>query len=91
MNPEKDKVHVDQADLDHRLQAVEPAVSEPSWRPTRKWLAGLAGSVATVVASWIVTGNFDDVERGMVGTALVALVAAYFQPNQPTPAGVPEK
>lgn len=76
---------------------VEPAsafnaYAEPaSWKPTRKWLAGLAGAVASVVASWIVTGAFDDVERGMVGTALVALTAAFFKENEPTPGGVPRK
>jgi hypothetical protein len=60
-----------------------------SWLPTKKWWAALAGGVATVLASWIVTGEFDDVERGMVGTALTALVAAYFKSNDDTPAGIP--
>lgn len=54
-------------------------------KPTKKWIAALAGSVASILASWIVTGEFDDVERGMVGTALVALTAAYFKTNDDPP------
>ena len=62
----------------------------PTWKPTKKWLAALAGALASIAASWIVTGAFDDVERGMAATALVSLVAAYFKGNDPTPGGVPE-
>lgn len=62
-----------------------------SWIPTRKWLASLAAALASIVASWIVTGAFDDVERGMAATALVSLVAAYFKSNDATPGGVPVK
>ncbi len=61
-----------------------------SWKPTKKWIAALCGSVASIAASWIVTGAFDDVERGMVATALVTLVAAYFKSNDYTPGGVPQ-
>lgn len=89
MTPDHDNVHVTAADQDTELP-VDDRISEPSWRPTRKWLAALAGSVASIAASWIVTGAFDDVERGMCATALVGLTAAFFQPNQPTPGGVPE-
>lgn len=58
-----------------------PAKKQPSWRPTRKWYAAAAGAVASIAASWIVSGSFDDVERGMLGTAAVSLVAAYFKSN----------
>lgn len=50
-----------------------------SWAPTRKWVATAVGGVASVVASWVVTGAFDDVERGMTGALLVGLAAAYFK------------
>lgn len=59
-------------------------------KPTKKWWAAFTGACASVLASWIVTGAFDDVERGMVATALVALTAAFWQPNADTPGGVPE-
>ena len=71
--------------------AEAPGLREKTWLPTKKWIAGAAGSVAAILASWIVTGSFDDVERGMVGTALVALVASYFKSNEDTPGGVPER
>ena len=60
-----------------------------SWRPTRKWIGGLVTGLAGVAASWIVTGAFDDVERGMVGTLITSLAAAYWVSNDPTPGGVP--
>lgn len=62
-----------------------------SWKPTKKWYALVAGGLSSVVASWIVTGAFDDVERGMVATLLVGAVTAYFKSNDPTPTkdGVP--
>lgn len=86
-----DTDHVDTGDL----ESVDPVPTgelegESSWLPTRKWWAASTGAVASIAASWIVTGAFDDVERGMAGAALVSLVAAYWQPNQPTPGGVPE-
>lgn len=62
-----------------------------SFKPTRKWVVGLAGAVSSILASWIVTGAFDDVERGMVGASLATLVPAYWTRNSPTPGGVPEK
>jgi hypothetical protein len=71
--------------------AEAPGLKEKTWIPTKKWFAGLAGSVASILASWIVTGAFDDVERGMAATALVGLVASYFKSNEDTPGGVPEK
>lgn len=87
-----DGVHVND---DEAKGAVDGGVYEPetasSWLPTKKWWAAFSGAVASIVASWIVTGSFDDVERGMVATALVSLVAAYFKSNDGTPAGVPEK
>ena len=69
------------------LDPVPPAV-EPdkpsSWKPTRKWWAAFAGSVAAILASLIESGNFDNTERGMCATALVALVSAYFIENEQT-------
>jgi hypothetical protein len=70
---------------------VEYEDQEPvkTWMPTRKWWAAFTGALASIAASWIVTGAFDDVERGMLGTALVSLAAGYWQNNDETPGGVP--
>jgi hypothetical protein len=57
--------------------------------PTKKWWAALTGGLASVAASWIVTGAFDDVERGMCATLLTALVASYWKENDATAGGVP--
>jgi hypothetical protein len=56
---------------------------------TKKWLAALTGGLASIAASWIVTGAFDDVERGMAATLLTSLVAAYWKENDSTVGGVP--
>ena len=71
------------------IYEVEPA--ESSWLPTKKWIAALSGAIASILASWIVTGQFDDVERGMAGAAIVSLAAAYWKSNDPTAGGVPER
>ncbi len=55
-----------------------------SWKPTKKWFALVAGGAASIAASWIVTGAFDDVERGMVATLLVSAAGAYFKSNDQT-------
>jgi hypothetical protein len=76
-----------------RFQAADAvAVTDvdKGWIPTKKWLAALAGTVASIVASWLVTGEFDDVERGMAAAGLVSLVAAYFKGNDLTPGGAPD-
>lgn len=57
--------------------------------PTKKWFAALVTGVAGILGSWIVTGAFDDVERGMAATLLSSLAVAYFKANDPTPGGVP--
>jgi len=90
MNPEIDQTHVDGSDGTWQPVAYEPEAA-PSWRPTRKWCALLITEVATLAGSWIVTGEFDDVERGLAAAALLTLATTYFTPNQPTPSGVPEK
>lgn len=73
-----------------QLEVEEGLFMVKTLKPTRKWVAGLVTGLASVAASWIVTGAFDDVERGMLGTLLVALAGAYFRENEPTPGGVPE-
>jgi hypothetical protein len=60
-----------------------------SWLPTKKWVASFVSGLASIAASWIVTGAFDDVERGMSATLLVALATSYFKSNDNTPGGVP--
>lgn len=59
-------------------------------KPTKKWFASLATGAAAIVGSWIVTGAFDDVERGMTATLLATLAAAYFRTNDQTPGGIPQ-
>ena len=59
--------------------------------PTKKWWAALVTGVAGIVGSWLVTGAFDDVERGMAATLLSSLAVAYFKSNDATPGGVPTK
>lgn len=53
------------------------------WVPSRKVIGAAVSGVASILASWIVTGAFDDVERGMAATLLTSVVAAYFVTNQP--------
>lgn len=60
-----------------------------TWLPTKKWVAALVTGLAAIAGSWIVTGAFDDVERGMAATLLSSLAVAYFKSNDPTPGGVP--
>lgn len=61
--------------------------TESSWVPTKKWLASLVVGAAGIVASVIESGAFDDAERGMLGSLVLGLVAAYFKSNDPTPTG----
>lgn len=58
--------------------------------PTKKWYAALVTGVASVLASWIATGAFDDVEQGMCATLLIALAGAWVKENDKTPGGVPQ-
>ena len=62
----------------------ERQVNSKSWKPTKKFYALVASGAASIVASWVVTGAFDDVERGMAATLLVAAVGAYFKSNDQT-------
>lgn len=62
-------------------------MNKTSWKPTKKWYALVAGGIASILSSWIVTGAFDDVEQGMAGTLLVAAVSAFFKSNDETPSG----
>lgn len=52
------------------------------WKPTRKVISAAVTGVASILASWIATGAFDDVERGMSATLITAVVSAYFVTNQ---------
>lgn len=67
-------------------------MNSTSWKPTKKWIASLVTGAAAVAGSWIVTGAFDDVERGMTATLLATLAAAYFKSNDATGSadGVPQ-
>lgn len=62
-----------------------------SWVPTRKWFGGLATGLASIGATWIVSGAFDGTEKGMLATLVTTLVAAYAVSNLDTPGGVPLK
>lgn len=96
MPAETDHIHVEETDLKGNVslspeqEAVLADVDDyPGWRPTRKWWGLLVSGLASIVASWIVTGVFDDVERGMLGTLIVTLGTTYIVTNEPTPGGVP--
>ena len=58
-----------------------PKTAEKSWLPTKKWWAALTGNAVAIIVSWVATGAFDDVERGMVVTAVVSLATAYWKSN----------
>ena len=66
-------------------------MNKTSWKPTKKFYALVVGGLASIAASWIVTGAFDDVERGMAATLLVGAVGSYFKSNDETESkdGVP--
>lgn len=66
-----------------------PVVVQSTWKPTKKWISALVVGLAGIAGSWIVTGAFDDVERGMAATLLSSLAVAYFKSNDDTPGGVP--
>lgn len=53
-----------------------------AWKPTKKWWSAAVTGAAGIGASWIVTGAFDAVERGMAATLLTSLAAAYFKRNR---------
>jgi hypothetical protein len=63
------------------IQVDEDDRDVTDWSPTKKWWAQLTGTIATILGSWLVTGSFDDVERGMAATALVGLTASYWKDN----------
>lgn len=88
--PQLDDTHVNGNDLAATTPAKTADAGESSWLPTRKWITNLLTGLAGIVGSWIVTGEFDDVERGLTALLLGQLAATYFVPNQPTPGGVPE-
>jgi hypothetical protein len=50
--------------------------------PTRKWWTLLVTGAAAILGSWIVTGAFDDVERGMSATLLASLATTWAVPNE---------
>jgi hypothetical protein len=51
------------------------------WAPTPKWWAQLVSGLGAVAGSWIVTGAFDDVERGMAATLIVTCTASWVKSN----------
>jgi hypothetical protein len=53
----------------------------PWWAPTPKWWAQLVSGLGAIAGSWIVTGVFDDVERGMAATLIVTCTASWLKSN----------
>jgi hypothetical protein len=51
------------------------------WEPTPKWWAQLVSGLGAIAGSWIVTGAFDDVERGMAATLIVTCTASWLKSN----------
>lgn len=60
-----------------------------TWKPTRKWVAALAGGVLTILAHYAVSGEFGGTERGELLILAAALAPAYLRRNEDTPGGVP--
>jgi hypothetical protein len=52
------------------------------WAPTPKWWAQLVSGLGAIAGSWIVTGVFDDVERGMAATLVVTCTASWLKSNE---------
>lgn len=70
-----------------------PEEVEAGWVPTKKWIAFVATGAASILANFIISGEFGDAERGMLATLVVSAAAAYFKQNDVTPlgTGVPVK
>jgi hypothetical protein len=63
-------------------------MNKTSWKPTRKWFALVGTGLASIVANLILSDFvFDDVEKGMLATLVVAAAGAYFKSNDATPTG----
>jgi hypothetical protein len=52
------------------------------WIPTDKWIGGVASGASSILASWVATGAFDDLERGMTATLIATAIPAYFLTNR---------
>jgi hypothetical protein len=52
------------------------------WIPTDKWIGSAVISAGAILGSWVGSGAFDDVERGMAASAIPALIGAYFLSNK---------
>lgn len=52
------------------------------WLPSDKWIGGTASGAASIAASWVATGAFDELERGMLATLISTAVPAYFLTNR---------
>lgn len=71
--------------------SVDPVVTEPSLKPTRKWWATQVIALAALAVMYFSTGGWDTEESvGAVGVISQALVA-WLVPNEPTSGGVPRE
>jgi hypothetical protein len=55
--------------------------------PTKKWYAQVVGGLAAIAVVFLESGDFNDVEKGMLGTLLSAAVLSYFKSNDATSTG----
>lgn len=70
--------------------APNPPAPGASWRPTKKWVAGLVTGLAAVAGTWLISGDFNGPEKAQLAALLLAQAGSYFKSNDATPGGVPE-
>jgi len=81
MTTAKKKLKGNVTGADSKTVVVGAPVAVRWWVPTPKWWTLLATGTATILGSWIVTGAFDDVERGMSATLLAGLATTWAKSN----------
>lgn len=69
--------------------AVNPVVTEPSLKPTRKWWVTQVTALAALAVMYLTTGAWDTEESIAAVGIVTQAVAAWLIPNDPTAGGVP--
>jgi hypothetical protein len=52
------------------------------WHPTPKWWILLVTGVVTLLANWLISGEFGPTERGQAGFLLLTLATTWAKSNQ---------
>lgn len=64
--------------------SVDPVVTEPSLKPTRKWWVTQITAVTALAVMYLTTGSWD-VEESVSAVGIVSQAAiAWLVPNEPT-------